>query len=163
MRVKREIKNSEFSGAGEVLNKKESSKKGKIPKFEKIAVFIVCLFVLLIVSYFWWFGSRSGFCGGFMGTGCPPGFVCRYQSGDTGKCLPFFMWRLKRKQPDGSQNLSPAPVSETSESESKQAEGKFCGGIAANLPEFQCPTGYRCQLEGNYPDVGGKCVSITLF
>ncbi|OGH42360.1 MAG: hypothetical protein A3H79_01020 [Candidatus Levybacteria bacterium RIFCSPLOWO2_02_FULL_36_8b] len=37
-------------------------------------------------------------------------------------------------------------------------EGKFCGGIAANLPENQCPTGYKCQLDGNYPDASGKCV-----
>ncbi len=38
------------------------------------------------------------------------------------------------------------------------AEGKFCGGIAANLPENQCPPGYTCKLDGNYPDAGGKCV-----
>lgn len=38
------------------------------------------------------------------------------------------------------------------------AEGKFCGGIAGNLPENQCPKGYRCQLDGDYPDAGGKCV-----
>jgi hypothetical protein len=31
--------------------------------------------------------------------------------------------------------------------------GKFCGGIA-NLP---CPQGYSCQLDGSYPDAGGKC------
>lgn len=37
-------------------------------------------------------------------------------------------------------------------------EGKFCGGIAGNLPENQCPTGFRCRLDGNYPDAGGKCV-----
>lgn len=40
------------------------------------------------------------------------------------------------------------------------AEGKFCGGVAANLPEDQCPIGYKCQLEGNYPDASGKCFSI---
>ncbi len=40
----------------------------------------------------------------------------------------------------------------------KNAEGKFCGGIAANLPENQCPEGYKCKLDGNYPDAGGKCV-----
>lgn len=34
------------------------------------------------------------------------------------------------------------------------AAGQFCGGIAA-LP---CGSGYRCQLEGNYPDAGGVCV-----
>ncbi len=37
-------------------------------------------------------------------------------------------------------------------------EGKFCGGIAANLPENQCPAGYKCQMGGNYPDAGGQCV-----
>lgn len=36
--------------------------------------------------------------------------------------------------------------------------GAFCGGFAANLPEYQCPSGYKCQLDGNYPDAGGKCV-----
>lgn len=38
------------------------------------------------------------------------------------------------------------------------AEGKFCGGFAANLPENQCPAGYHCQLEDNRPDAGGVCV-----
>ena len=38
------------------------------------------------------------------------------------------------------------------------AEGRFCGGIAANLPENQCPEGYTCKLDSNYPDAGGKCV-----
>ena len=42
--------------------------------------------------------------------------------------------------------------------DSKNAEGKFCGGIAANLPENQCPSGYKCKIDGNYPDAGGKCV-----
>lgn len=37
-------------------------------------------------------------------------------------------------------------------------EGRFCGGIAANLPENQCPKGYKCRLDGNYPDASGKCV-----
>src|SRR3989344_5063784 len=30
----------------------------------------------------------------------------------------------------------------------------FCGGFAGKL----CPTGYVCQLDGNYPDASGKCV-----
>ena len=38
------------------------------------------------------------------------------------------------------------------------AEGKFCGGIAANLPENQCPEGFSCKLDGKYPDAGGVCV-----
>jgi hypothetical protein len=37
------------------------------------------------------------------------------------------------------------------------AEGKFCGGFAANLPENQCPNGFHCKYDGNYPDAGGVC------
>ncbi len=36
-------------------------------------------------------------------------------------------------------------------------EGKFCGGIAANLPQNQCPEGYTCKMENNYLDAGGVC------
>lgn len=32
----------------------------------------------------------------------------------------------------------------------------FCGGIA-NIP---CPSGFRCQLDGKYPDAGGSCVKL---
>ncbi len=31
---------------------------------------------------------------------------------------------------------------------------QFCGGIAG----IQCPAGYTCKLDGNYPDTGGVCV-----
>lgn len=41
------------------------------------------------------------------------------------------------------------------------AEGKFCGGIAANLPENQCPGGFYCKLDGSYPDAGGVCTKLT--
>lgn len=33
------------------------------------------------------------------------------------------------------------------------SKAEFCGGIAGIL----CPEGYRCQLDGNYPDAGGTC------
>lgn len=33
-------------------------------------------------------------------------------------------------------------------------EGQFCGGIAGKA----CPSGYNCELEGDYPDAGGKCI-----
>jgi len=42
--------------------------------------------------------------------------------------------------------------------EDNTVEGRFCGGIAANLPENQCPEGYDCKLDGNYPDASGKCL-----
>jgi hypothetical protein len=32
-------------------------------------------------------------------------------------------------------------------------EGKFCGGIAG----IACPGGFKCVLDGTYPDAGGKC------
>ncbi len=32
----------------------------------------------------------------------------------------------------------------------------ICGGIA----NIQCPAGYTCRLDGNYPDAGGVCVSL---
>lgn len=38
---------------------------------------------------------------------------------------------------------------------------KPCGGLAANLPEYQCPFPFVCkQLKGNAPDTGGTCVLI---
>lgn len=43
------------------------------------------------------------------------------------------------------------------DSTSDTVEGRFCGGIAGNLPENQCPAGYTCKLSGNYPDASGKC------
>lgn len=30
----------------------------------------------------------------------------------------------------------------------------FCGGFTGK----SCPNGYTCQLDGNYPDAGGKCI-----
>ncbi|MBI2617778.1 hypothetical protein HYW55_06605 [Candidatus Gottesmanbacteria bacterium] len=37
--------------------------------------------------------------------------------------------------------------------ESKREQ--LCGGIAG----LDCPTGYSCKLEGDYPDAGGKCIA----
>ncbi len=44
------------------------------------------------------------------------------------------------------------------EPNSQTEEGKFCGGIAANLPANQCSEGYTCKLDGAFPDAGGVCV-----
>lgn len=33
-------------------------------------------------------------------------------------------------------------------------DSQFCGGIA----NIECSTDYKCQLDGSYPDAGGKCV-----
>lgn len=43
-----------------------------------------------------------------------------------------------------------APVTDT--------ESKMCGGIAA----IQCPDGFVCSLDGDYPDAGGTCVEETM-
>ncbi|MCL5003971.1 MAG: hypothetical protein M1352_01725 [Patescibacteria group bacterium] len=56
----------------------------------------------------------------------------------------FPVWQANRQ--------TPAPTPDQS------AEGKFCGGIGANLSQNQCPSGYRCQLDGSHPDAGGRCV-----
>lgn len=34
------------------------------------------------------------------------------------------------------------------------SQGQFCGGMVG----AKCPAGYRCQLDGNYPDAGGVCI-----
>jgi len=34
------------------------------------------------------------------------------------------------------------------------SEELFCGGFAGK----QCPSGYECDIEGNYPDAGGTCI-----
>lgn len=47
--------------------------------------------------------------------------------------------------------IAPQPTSST-------IEGRFCGGLAGNLPRNQCPAGYSCQLDDKFPDAGGKCV-----
>jgi eight-cysteine-cluster-containing protein len=39
-----------------------------------------------------------------------------------------------------------------------RSEGEFCGGIAA----IQCCSGLTCQLDGTYPDAGGKCVKAAI-
>ncbi len=48
---------------------------------------------------------------------------------------------------DNSINSLPPPTP-------KPTEGKFCAGLAG----LQCPTGYTCRLDGDYPDAGGKCI-----
>lgn len=51
---------------------------------------------------------------------------------------------------------APAQTSQLSPSPTPTSEGAFCGGIAGKT----CPEGYECQLEGSYPDAGGKCVKV---
>lgn len=44
----------------------------------------------------------------------------------------------------------------TNNSQDSSPQAHFCGGIAG----ISCPEGYKCKLEGNYPDAGGVCVKI---
>lgn len=46
----------------------------------------------------------------------------------------------------------------SSESGRDPIEGQFCGGVAGNLPENQCPADYYCQIKEKFPDAGGVCV-----
>ncbi|MDO8460977.1 MAG: hypothetical protein Q7S38_00895 [bacterium] len=46
------------------------------------------------------------------------------------------------------------PASPQGGDQNGSVEGKFCGGLGG----IQCPKGYKCQLDGTYPDAGGKCV-----
>ena|SRR3990170_8270888 len=70
-------------------------------------------------------------------------------------------WGAEEDQEEINQILSTFKfLSTTADRDQNNAEGKFCGDIAGNLPENQCPAGYKCQLDGNYPDASGKCVKL---
>lgn len=59
----------------------------------------------------------------------------------------FFIYQNQLLQKQLNQVINAQAVSSTS------PEGSFCGGIAGT----PCPSGYRCALNGKYPDAGGKC------
>ncbi|XP_021755809.1 uncharacterized protein LOC110720995 isoform X2 [Chenopodium quinoa] len=44
-------------------------------------------------------------------------------------------------------------LSATAETRTCKKANEFCGGIAG----FQCCEGLQCNLEGDFPDAGGKC------
>lgn len=54
--------------------------------------------------------------------------------------------------------LSQSNKDETVVKNESTIEGRFCGGIAPDLPQNQCPKGFYCKQEGKYPDAGGTCV-----
>jgi predicted secreted protein len=60
------------------------------------------------------------------------------------------------RQTDGGCGFTPtAELAACVADASKAGEGASCGGIAG----IQCQDGLTCQLEGDYPDAGGTCVS----
>lgn len=81
-------------------------------------------------------------CGSITGSGCESLFSQETQP--TASTYSSFEEILQSQSPQPQHIPSP--------------QGHFCGGFAANLPEYQCPQGFRCQLDGNYPDASGTCV-----
>lgn len=55
------------------------------------------------------------------------------------------------------ENAKSFTVSVTSKIPTDSAFNKMCGGIA----NIKCPDGYKCVLDGNYPDASGKCQTIN--
>ncbi|MFA6065496.1 MAG: hypothetical protein WCW44_03570 [archaeon] len=74
---------------------------------------------------------------------CPTGAMC--------KCATEKV--IKTYGNECQANAENATIIYKGECDTNSTE-KFCGGIAA----IQCPIGYACKLDGDYPDAGGKCV-----
>lgn len=129
----------------------------------KVLFFSILIATIVFVAWqYWQYHEGPGSsCGGDWSykTTCPVGNYCRPLSQGPlagGTCQPYlsplFDLSILNKSSVNSKVAKPSPQ------EPSKVEGQFCGGIGANLPQFQCPTGYKCQLDGNYPDAGGKCV-----
>ena len=126
--------------------------------------FTLILLVLLgfvAFEYSLYKSEKTISCGGDFSykTTCQLGTSCR-SSGQGplvgGTCQPYLTPLFERIDP-----LQKQPDKQPSNPSVPGADGKFCGGIAANLPQNQCPTGYTCKLDGGYPDAGGVCVSTS--
>jgi len=77
---------------------------------------------------------------------CPEGAMCKCASVEktfSNKCLANC---------ENGTILRPGSCDSTSIGDN--SNNNFCGGIAA----IKCKEGYRCKLDGDYPDAGGKCV-----
>lgn len=59
--------------------------------------------------------------------------------------------------PDGRSAVQPLSEEEKKNLQPPNTEESFCGGIAS----IECPSGFECRLEGNYPDAGGVCVESS--
>lgn len=67
----------------------------------------------------------------------------------------FFFANPQKTNPTPIEQPSATPSGTTHETPTEKE--KFCGGIAGR----QCPTGYSCKLDGNYPDAGGTCTLVA--
>ena len=79
---------------------------------------------------------------------CVKAFQSKVQESYPTVCVTRNGQKFVQTLSEEEQKLLEAPSDKDADS-----EGKFCGGIAG-LP---CPGGYRCKLDGNYPDAGGVC------
>ncbi len=75
--------------------------------------------------------------------------------------LVFYAFALKnplfsQKQVAGS-NDQPSQCTNGMCKRTQTKEGGFCGGIAGII----CNDGFRCLLDGPYPDAGGQCIKNT--
>jgi hypothetical protein len=95
------------------------------------------------------------FCGGIAGISCPEGFTCKLEGtypDAGGTCVVqqqdscFGAWLDQNGNCRGpADGVLPNSC----------CAGQFCGGIAG----IPCPGGYKCKLDGDYPDAGGTCVA----
>lgn len=134
--------------------------KQKIGNSSLFFILFIGIAVLLLAGYIILNHNHIGKpCGGFAANlpeyQCPVGLRCTSKASHPdagGSCQ--YIWPL-------SQIISKSQPDHSSESESinnglereTNPEGQFCGGIA----NVVCPEGYKCKLDGKYPDAGGKC------
>ena len=98
-------------------------------------------------------------CGGFAANlseyQCPVGLRCTSKASypdASGNCQ--YIWPLSQiiSKSHSDYSFETESNNDGPEKETNQ-ESQFCGGIA----NVACPEGYRCKLDGKYPDAGGKC------
>lgn len=120
-----------------------------------LPLIIVSVLIALVVGYVaFTLNSVGKQCGGFAANlpefQCPLGLLCKTKSSypDAGGTCQH-IWPL---------SLITSKVSSGTDSnnneQGSESDSQFCGGIA----NVSCPEGYRCKLDRNYPDAGGKCV-----
>jgi hypothetical protein len=67
----------------------------------------------------------------------------------------FFLFRYLQNSPKPAPPDRARPtILPTATPVTPKEKGAFCGGIGA----IPCPTGFLCQLSGDYPDASGQCV-----
>lgn len=133
----------------------------------RILIFLIAVSLVgfLAFQFYLYKSSQAQGCGGDFSyrTTCRVGTYCRSLNLGRlagGTCQPYLApaFDLLRKIPLFKGMAGTPSPAETKPLPTDSVEGKFCGGFAANLPQNQCPAGYRCQPDDNYPDASGHCV-----